>query len=77
MVDRIAVLGLLAGMAALWAWNWGLIRIVNRHERQIKELQARKQYAEENRCHVCMEQDTCEAANTGVIYPCPYFIRER
>ena len=39
MIDRITLLGLLAGMAALWVYSWGLTRIVERHERRIQDLQ--------------------------------------
>ena len=41
MIDKIALWALLAGMAALWVWNWNMLKIIERHERQIKELQAR------------------------------------
>lgn len=40
MIDRIAVLGLLAGMVALWIWDWQMLRILERHERRIQDLQA-------------------------------------
>ena len=42
MLDKITVLGLLAGMAALWVWNWSLMRIIEKHERRIQDLQAWK-----------------------------------
>ena len=79
MLDKIALWGLLAGMAALWVWNWSITRMVERNERKIQELQAKlkfKQDLEEDRCHFCKERAKCPAFDTGVLYPCPYFKKE-
>lgn len=79
MLDKIALWGLLAGMAALWIFNWSTLQMIERHERQIKDLQSKlrcKQDLEEDRCHFCRSQATCPAFDTGVLYPCPYFEKE-
>lgn len=79
MLDGIALMALLAFCAALWIWYWQPTRILERHERQIRELQARQKYKqelEEDRCHFCQDMNTCSAFDIGVKYPCPYFKEE-
>jgi len=70
MIDRIALYGLLLGMIFIWIWNWALMRILLRQERQIMDLRRRGQV--EQRCGFCLVKD-CPAENTGVAYPCPHF----
>ena len=73
MGDKILVFGLILGMAFLWVWNWALMRILLRHERQLMDLKRRFSqvvYPEEQRCASCSENQTCPAVDTGVLYPC-------
>ncbi len=80
MVDTIALLGLMAGMTALWGWNWIIFKLIKDHERHIEELRAESKYKkekEEDRCRSCKEQVACPAFDTGVVYPCLYFKEEK
>ena len=74
MSDKILALGLLGGMAMLWLWSWGNMRMMLKHERQIIELRANGQV--EQRCGFCLNYPKCLARNTGVLYPCPHFKTE-
>lgn len=76
MIDRIALYGLLLGMIFIWIWNWALMRILLRHERQLldqKRQPTQVFYPEEQRCATCQDGQTCMAADTGVIYPCEHY----
>ena len=57
-------------LSVLWLWGWSLMRIVLRHERCIQDL--RRTNNVEQRCGFCLVSD-CQARDTGIIYPCPYF----
>ena len=71
MYDKIALAGLILAMLALWTWDWALMRILLRHERQLMDL--KRSTPVEQRCDICTNSISCEAANSGVIYPCPYY----
>lgn len=71
MSDKILALGLLGGMAMLWLWCWGNMRMMLKHERQILELQQRS--PAEQRCGFCLNYPKCLVKNRGLPYPCPQF----
>ena len=76
MYDKVLSFGLILGMIFLWIWNWALMRILLRQERQLMDLKRRFGqviYPEEQRCPVCREYGACAAADTGVIYPCEHY----
>lgn len=73
MYDKVLAFGLILGMIFLWIWNWSLMRILLRQERQLMDLKRRLVqvvYPEEQRCASCQERQTCPAVDTGVLYPC-------
>jgi len=36
----------------------------------------KKEHKQETRCRHCHAREACQAFDTGVIYPCPYFEKE-
>ena len=61
-----------AFMGFMWIWCWSLMRITLQQKRQIMDLK-RKGLPEDQRCCICLDETTCPAANSGVLYPCPHF----
>lgn len=80
MIDRIAVLGLLAGMAALWVWDWQIFRILERHEKKLQEYGrlVHGKAETEQRCGNCKERKGCPpyTLDAAPSYPCPRFRKE-
>lgn len=72
-MGKVVTYGILVTLGALWLWCWALMRILLRHERWIQDL--RRTSSVEQRCEFCQDKE-CPARNSGVTYPCEYFMKE-
>ncbi len=60
----VQVIAVLLVLGLVVAWAYGFVLLVRRGRKP----------KDEYRCDDCISGSECPAANTGVIYPCPFFL---